>query len=75
MLRKYMRRQMRADNYTAETLERMADEMPSGYAEQAGIMREHARKLRSSSNKTMIELWEEERGDFQSRVDLELPAR
>ena len=48
----YVRREMRADDCTAEALERKADEMPPAYAQQAAIMREHARKLRASLNKT-----------------------
>lgn len=75
MLKTYERREMRADDYTAETLEKKADEMPAGYAEQTAIMRGHAQKLRASSNKIMIELWEETPAVFQNTVNRDLPPR
>jgi hypothetical protein len=73
MLKTYDRREMRADDYTAETLEKMADQMPPGYAEQAAIMRGHAQKLRASSNKIMIEVWEEAAATFQKTARIDLP--
>jgi hypothetical protein len=75
MSKNYELRVVRVDDFVAESLETIANGMPPSYAEQANVLREQAKTLRSSSSTNTIRLWEETPATFQATVSRDLPPR